>query len=1399
MVMFRRINEIPNRILAGIFFVLAASVIQPAYAELDPAGCTLMTNQTLQRMGYEPVTAHGAIGDGVANDTQAIKDAIRVANEKRRVVYLHPGNYRVEETLEFKQDTIDEKSDTNQNRFGQQLLGSYCGSEKPTITLADGIAPETDEVIIAPKPFPVILLWRDSVTAQGPDDGHGGKDWNQVVRNVKIVLGNNPGAVGIRHAGAEGSSIQEVTIIASGGFAGLYNLNSSGGYTYDVDISGGEYGIYQDESRGGSTLVVGLTLSGQAISPIAINSYTPFGVVGFDITHSDGRIISSIANNYPAQGSLEVNSFHDSGSHVYLVDGKIDITGGSNAIIENNGVSVYFKNVYVKGQADIVVNDAPNGKLSVNNTAAWRRISEYSYTGGPHNTEDGHLIAGSKSNDTFLNGNTYPRTTPLMVSEQFNPPSDLVSQHRYKTALCNVEGSDNLFVTDYGADPNDSNDDTAEIQSAITAATTGNNRVFLPASRTVDAAVAHLTVDESAGITAADASANTHDGALVNMDNANWVAGILGNALNFVDADEYVSVPDQDDLDLDTAVTVSAWINPSALDPQSDGTQDIIITKGTGTALNYRLNISNTTNKVQFRSSIAGVVRTTTSTTILQTGTWYHIAGTYDGTHLKIFVNGLEQNSQSYTGSMAINAEPIIFGQNPGNSESFVGVLDDACIYSAALSADDINSLYNGGVGKECIDTADDEAYDLSGTYKIANTLTLDSDTQLCGVTRYSSVLDASDWTGATSDVPVIQTSSDVNATSAIADFMIRIPPSSGYQVNVSDPNNPDYNPYVYAIEWQSGANSLYRDVYVQRVFGDFGKGVATKITGNGGGKWYGVTQHGAFKPPGPVKTAYRVGPQTTDSLKLSPDARHMLIDGTTAPLHFYPFHCQHMMPPKGALCEIKNASNVSIFGIKSEMGSVPKDLRAIILDGSNTADLIPVWMYISGSDNIDLIGYEGSSQTTTGRGLFEITNSNHVTIAQMGRRDGIAKDLNEDLAKAENLWFFVKDDATIGLNSITAQGFLGLYKSDSSVATKFSVAHLALNESTGATAIDASGNGHTGALNNITNASWVPGILGGALDFIDLDDVVTIADSDPLDLAERLTVSTWIKPSSFDPQGDGGQDIVLTKGSGTDLNYRLSIIATNDVPPNYKAQFRAVIDGTLEAVAASSTFSQAGDWHHIAGTYDGINFLIYVDGALAGSKSVVATTGIATNTSDIVFGQSSASSTAFAFSGLIDDTCIYDIPLTATDIASLYNGGIGAVCGSTVVDTDGDGLSDSVERSNGFDPGKIDTDGDGLIDGQSGIVTLAEYPGGLDDDNDGYVDGEQTLGTNPALSDTDGDGYSDSAEITAGTDPLDINSAPSNPVAVAPLLGSWWVLVLMANFLLLGYFFVHTQTRKQA
>jgi len=65
-------------------------------------------------------------------------------------------------------------------------------------------------------------------------------------------------------------------------------------------------------------------------------------------------------------------------------------------------------------------------------------------------------------------------------------------------------------------------------------------------------------------------------------------------------------------------------------------------------------------------------------------------------------------------------------------------------------------------------------------------------------------------------------------------------------------------------------------------------------------------------------------------------------------------------------------------------------------------------------------------------------------------------------------------------------------------------------------------------------------------------------------------------------------------------------------------------------------------------------------------------------------------------------------------------------------------------------------TDGDGLVDGNSGVVLIADYPQGVDIDTDGYAEGEQTLGTSATLADSDLDLLNDGLEVANGANPLD-------------------------------------------
>ncbi len=89
------------------------------------------------------------------------------------------------------------------------------------------------------------------------------------------------------------------------------------------------------------------------------------------------------------------------------------------------------------------------------------------------------------------------------------------------------------------------------------------------------------------------------------------------------------------------------------------------------------------------------------------------------------------------------------------------------------------------------------------------------------------------------------------------------------------------------------------------------------------------------------------------------------------------------------------------------------------------------------------------------------------------------------------------------------------------------------------------------------------------------------------------------------------------------------------------------------------------------------------------------------------------------------------------------------------VGDTDGDGLTDLQEMTNGSDPRATDTDGDGADDLTE--VTLGTEVTHWDTDGDGLGDGlELSFGSDPLETDTDGEGLEDGGEFAMGTDPRD-------------------------------------------
>ena len=105
----------------------------------------------------------------------------------------------------------------------------------------------------------------------------------------------------------------------------------------------------------------------------------------------------------------------------------------------------------------------------------------------------------------------------------------------------------------------------------------------------------------------------------------------------------------------------------------------------------------------QFLIMNNGTTYTATSTTDINDNEWHHIVGSYDGTTMKIYIDGnLEDTNTDFSGNLPTNTENVKIGADYQSTldNFFDGLIDETRIYNRALSADEIGELYRAGARK---------------------------------------------------------------------------------------------------------------------------------------------------------------------------------------------------------------------------------------------------------------------------------------------------------------------------------------------------------------------------------------------------------------------------------------------------------------------------------------------------------------------------------------------------------------------------------------------------------------------------------------------------------------------------------------------------------------------------
>ncbi|PIV54793.1 hypothetical protein COS16_09210 [Candidatus Desantisbacteria bacterium CG02_land_8_20_14_3_00_49_13] len=187
-----------------------------------------------------------------------------------------------------------------------------------------------------------------------------------------------------------------------------------------------------------------------------------------------------------------------------------------------------------------------------------------------------------------------------------------------------------------------------------------------------------------------DISGNKNN-ALFSSNPPYFAAGKFGPGLMFNGKDNYLTVPDTPSLDITEEISVMAWIYLNVFSP-SAGFHNEIINKTEYNNMRFFVRQSN--HRLCVTMTYGGGAGVDDGVAALLTGRWYHVAFTYDGFNLKMFINGDTDRTVPHTGLLAVNSQPVRIGWLDYNS-MFNGIIDELKIYSRALSLEEIRGDYN--------------------------------------------------------------------------------------------------------------------------------------------------------------------------------------------------------------------------------------------------------------------------------------------------------------------------------------------------------------------------------------------------------------------------------------------------------------------------------------------------------------------------------------------------------------------------------------------------------------------------------------------------------------------------------------------------------------------------------
>ena len=695
--------------------------------------------------------------------------------------------------------------------------------------------------------------------------------------------------------------------------------------------------------------------------------------------------------------------------------------------------------------------------------------------------------------------------------------------------------------------------------------------------------VAAYGFDEGTGATTADQSGSGNTGTLANTAWAGAGNGKFGNALSFNGSTSLVTAANSASLNLTTGMTIEAWVKPTSL-----ASWNTVVFKERTGYYGWAMYANTGTNRPSANNFTSGDndVRGTAQVAV---NTWTHLAATYDGTVLALYVNGTQAATLVASGAMNSGTGSLRIGGNTIWGEYFNGLIDEVRVYNRALSAAEITTDMNKSVTAPDTTppTAPTNFVRTGGSYTtIATSWTASTDN--VGVTQYRLYRAGNQVgtaTGTTFTFTGLTCSTSHNLEVEAIDAAGNV--SSRAQLTASTDacdTTPPTAPATLTATGAIGQASLSWPAATDNV---------------------GVVRYDLYRGTSSGFTP------SAGNLIAQPTTTSYADTGLAAGTYYYKVAAEDLA---GNIGPVSPEANAAVTADTSPP-TAPTGLTAT--GGSQQA----VLSWTAATDNVGVVRYNVHRATSPG-----FTPSTANRIAQ----PATAGYTDTGLPAATYYYKVTAQDATGNVGPASNEA--------SAVVTNPPpaglVAGYGFDEGTGTTATDSSGRGNTGTLAN--GAGWALGRFGTAATVDGVNDWVTVPDSASLDLTTAMTLEAWVMPTV----STGWRSVIFKEGS-SDLVYGM-YASTNANRPTGEAS----IGGSVRSAAGTAQLP-ANAWTHLAATYDGTTLRLYVNGVQVGTQSVSGT--IAVSNGALRIGGNNLFPEWFA--GRIDEVRVYNRALTAGEI----------------------------------------------------------------------------------------------------------------------------------------------------